>query len=247
MGRALQQLRHHSVGWFRRVTGVVGELELSVLAAAAMIVLGTWLFVAIAGLVVGGGTQHIDERLMLSLRRADDRAVPIGPAWLRDVAVNITVLGGGLDLTLLSLVVAGYLTLHRRYGALVLLLLASCGVGLLNAALKGFFGRPRPTVVPALVSVFDSSFPSGHAMSSAAIYLSLAVLLAGVTARRGNRIYILAVALSVTFLVGLSRVYLGVHYPSDILAGWTAGIVWALCCWLAVRTAPSAWARMSRR
>lgn len=234
------------MAWFRRMVGVVGQLELSVLVAAAMAVSGAWLFIVLAGLVAGGGAQRIDEQLMLALRQTEDVRVPIGPLWLRDVALDITTMGGGLVLTLLSLIIAGYILLQRRYGALVLLVLASSGGALLNAALKATFARHRPTVVPALVPALSSSFPSGHAMSSAAIYLSLAVLVAGLTPHRRDRVYVLAVALTLTFFVGLSRVYLGVHYPSDVLAGWTAGIVWALICWLAVRTAPRLMARLSR-
>ncbi len=244
--RPLHLIQHHSRAWYQRFTGVVGDLELSVLIAVALIVAGTWLFVVIAGVVVEGGTQHIDERVMQSLRRADDPAVPIGPAWVRDAAADFTALGGGLILTMLSLAVAGFLLLHRRYGAFCLLLMASSGGALVNVALKLAFARGRPTIVPRLVAVSDSSFPSGHAMSSATIYLSLAVLLAGVTASRRDRLYILSIALTLTFLVGMSRIVLGVHYPSDVLAGWTAGIVWALVCWLAIRTAPRVLEKVSR-
>lgn len=245
--RGAHLLRHHSVAWFRRMIGVVGDLELSVLAAGAAVIAGTWLFVILAGLVIGGGTQSLDERVMLSLRHADDLKVPIGPPWLLDAAMDMTAVGGGLILTSLSLVIAGYIALQKRWGALILLVLASSGGAVLNAALKAWVVRHRPTIVPALVPALSSSFPSGHAMSSAAIYLSLAVLLAGLTQSRRDRVYILAVALATTFLVGLSRIYLGVHYPSDVLAGWTAGVVWALVCWLAVRSAPTVLERLSRR
>ena len=228
------------------MVGVVGQLEISVLVAAALVVLGTWLFVAITGEVMGGGTQELDEWVMVSLREAGNPKEPIGPQWLEVVATEITSLGGTVVLTLLNLVVAGYIWMQRRYGALLLVILASSGGGLLNAALKAIFARERPTIVPPLVTALHSSFPSGHAMSSAAIYLSLAVLLAGLVPRRRDRAYILGVALTFTFLVGLSRIYLGVHYPSDVLAGWTLGIVWAMFCWLAVRTAPRLMERISR-
>jgi undecaprenyl-diphosphatase len=247
MPRRLQLIRHHSAAWFRRVTGVVGDLELSVLIAAALVVIGSWVFIVIAGLVAHGGTQVIDERLMQALRRSDDPSIPLGPLWLRDAAIDITALGGGLVLTLVSLAVAGFILLHRRYGALVLLILASSGGALLNALLKSLFARDRPTIVPQLVTAMHKSFPSGHAMSSATIYLALAVLLAGLTVRRRDRAYILGVALTMTFLSGLSRVYLGVHYPSDVLAGWAAGLVWALLCWIAVRSAPRIFERLSRK
>jgi undecaprenyl-diphosphatase len=113
----------------------------------------------------------------------------------------------------------------------LLLLAATVGGILLNDVLKGLFGRPRPDTALHLTEVRSLSFPSGHAMESAIIYLTLAALMARLVQGRTLRLYVLAVAALVTLLVGLSRVYLGVHYPSDVLAGWTAGLAWALLCW----------------
>ena len=98
--------------------------------------------------------------------------------------------------------------------------------------MKALFLRPRPQVVPQLRAVVETSFPSGHAMNSAIIYLTLAALLARLVQPRALKVYFLALAMLMTFLVGLSRVYLGVHYPTDVLAGWTVGLAWASVCWL---------------
>jgi undecaprenyl-diphosphatase len=116
-----------------------------------------------------------------------------------------------------------------------LVLIATLGGWGLGLLLKAVFGRPRPSVIPHLVEVQSLSFPSGHAMMSAVVYLTLAALLAQLSAQWAQRVYILAVGLLLTLLVGLSRVYLGVHYPTDVLAGWSAGLAWAILCWLVGR------------
>src|SRR5207245_2521008 len=113
--------------------------------------------------------------------------------------------------------------------------LATAGGGALSAGLKWWFGRKRPEIVPHLVNVGSASFPSGHSMLALVTYLTLGALLARFVARRRSRTYCVAVSLLLALLVGLSRVYLGVHYPTDVLAGWSAGLAWALPCWLVAR------------
>src|SRR2546430_5724073 len=112
-------------------------------------------------------------------------------------------------------------------------LVATIGATTINSTIKGLVDRPRPVVVPRLTDVSSESFPSGHSAMSAAVYLTLGGLLAQTVSRRRIKLYFIFVAMLITFLVGLSRVCLGVHYPSDVLAGWTTGLVWALLCWLA--------------
>jgi undecaprenyl-diphosphatase len=149
--------------------------------------------------------------------------------------MDITALGGVTILALVTLLAAGYLLLMRRYGATVLVMVASLGGGVLSEGLKRVFARARPDIVPHLVTVESLSFPSGHSMAAAVIYLTLGALLARFTARRRVRVYILGISLGLTFLIGITRVYLGVHYPTDVLAGWAAGLAWALVCWLVAR------------
>ena len=110
---------------------------------------------------------------------------------------------------------------------------------LLSLALKALFDRPRPTSCPTWCEVSSSSFPSGHSMNSAIVYLTLGALLARLVRPVAMKLYILAVALLVSFLVGISRVYLGVHYPSDVLAGWSLGLSWAVLWWLHRPLAPA--------
>ncbi len=180
-------------------------------------------------------TQRFDEWLILSMRRPDDRAVPIGPGWLHEAGRDITALGGVAVLSLMTFAVAGFLWMRRQHHAMWLLLAATVGGLAMSTLLKHLIDRARPDVVPHLSLIYTSSFPSGHSMLSAVVYLTLGSLLARFVAQRRLKLYVLAVALLLTGLVGVSRIYMGVHYPTDVLAGWAAGLVWALLCWLGAR------------
>jgi undecaprenyl-diphosphatase len=199
-----------------------------------IVLLGTWAFLALAHEMRTGATQDLDERVMRAVRKADEPGVPIGPPWVQDTARDVTALGGYSVLILLVAMTAGFLHLHGKRGETRFLVGAAVSGYLVGMALKAYFVRPRPTVVPQLEIAYQTSFPSGHSMMSAIIYLTLGALL---TQFAGNlprfRIYFLLCALFLTGIVGISRVYLGVHYPTDVLAGWTAGLVWANLCALA--------------
>jgi undecaprenyl-diphosphatase len=216
------------------ISGLVGT-DLAVLLPVLAILAGLWVFIAVAYGVSAGGTQRLDERLLRSLRDPADPKVPLGPAWLAEVGRDLTALGGVAALCLLTAAVAGYLLICRKYGALVFLLAATAGGLLLSTLLKDLFDRPRPEVVPHLSDAATSSFPSGHSMLSAVVYLTLGTLLARLVERRPLQAYFLGMALLLSFLVGVSRVYMGVHYPTDVLAGWSAGLAWALLCALVAR------------
>lgn len=190
-----------------------------------------WGFIEMLDEVREGETQQLDEWVLVSLRRADDPAVPVGPAWLRETAIDCTALGGVAVLALLVAVVAGYMLLEKYYALMWLTIVATGGGGLLNWLLKELVGRQRPSVVPHLREITTPSFPSGHAMLSAVVYLTLGILLTRVASDHRTKLYFLGVAALLTVLVGCSRVYLGVHYPTDVLAGWMVGITWALACW----------------
>jgi undecaprenyl-diphosphatase len=209
--------------------------ELSVLLVALGVVALAIAFVYVAANVTRGDTRDFDERIMRALRTPDDPAVTIGPPWLRAGALDITALGSSTVLGLVVLVVTGYLLLHRLYRTSAFILVASCGGGVLNWLLKLTFDRPRPDLVPHLRDVMSSSFPSGHALQSAAVYLTLGTLLMRLAEGRLARFYCITVAMLATLLVGLSRIYLGVHYPTDVLAGWLIGLSWALVCWMIER------------
>jgi undecaprenyl-diphosphatase len=209
--------------------------EAVVLVTAFGIVVALYGFIQLAVDMRQGDMRDFDEWMLRAFRHQSDLAVPIGPVWLPEAMADVTALGGTAVLAIVIIIAIGYLVLQNRYGATVLVVVASAGGGLLSAALKGVFARTRPDIVPHLVKVSDLSFPSGHSMAAAVIYLTLGALLARFTARRRVRIYVIAVSLILTFLVGVTRIYLGVHYPTDVLAGWAAGLVWALMCWLTAR------------
>jgi undecaprenyl-diphosphatase len=210
--------------------------ELFILLGGLLLVVLAWVFIALAGEVLEGDTQKFDERMLEALRRPDNRAIPIGPAWLQNAALDITALGSPTVLGLAVLAIVGFLLLQQSYRAAAFVFVASCGGWLLNSLLKTAFSRTRPTVVPHLREVMSQSFPSGHALTSAAVYLTLGALLMRLAKRRLTKFYCITIAMLATFLVGASRVYLGVHYPTDVLAGWLIGLSWALLCWLVERT-----------
>jgi undecaprenyl-diphosphatase len=191
------------------------------------------LFLLLAGEVMAGHTQAMDTRILRALRSPDDPARPIGPMWLPGMLEDLTALGGPTVTWLVILGVTGYLLFERRARAAMFVLVA-CGSGdLLTRIIKGVFSRPRPTIVPHLRDAFSTSFPSGHSMESAIVYVTLAAALIRVVRRPATRAYCLGLAILITGLVGVSRVFLGVHYPTDVAGGWIFGLFWASLCWLA--------------
>jgi undecaprenyl-diphosphatase len=204
------------------------RLLTSVLAIAALL----FAFGEIAEDVIEGEPLAFDRVIMLAFRDAADPSVPIGPPWLREAARDVTSLGGTVVLGFILFTVAGYLFLARKRAAAWLMLGTVLGGVTVNTLLKLAFARPRPDFVTPAVPVFTPSFPSGHAALSAITYLTLGALLARTQSSFRMRLYFMSVATVLTVLVGSSRVYLGVHYPSDVLAGWFIGAAWALGCWV---------------
>ncbi|HUG93189.1 MAG TPA: phosphatase PAP2 family protein [Planctomycetaceae bacterium] len=206
-----------------------------VLLAVLAIVAGLWVFVEIADEVLEGERVTLETRLIRAFRDPDNLHRPIGPVWMEETVRDITALGGVAVLLLTSGAVCGFLWLARKRRMALAVSAAVLGGMLASTLLKQTFERPRPDVVPPLVTVHSPSFPSGHSLMSAVVYLTLGALVATVVEGRRLKAYVTAVAMLLTLLIGLSRVYLGVHWPSDVLAGWTAGLVWALLCWLLIR------------
>lgn len=189
--------------------------------------------VAIANLsseVVEGDTLAFDRWVIEHLRDPLDLGTPRAPAWVTRAMIDLTSLGGGPFLTLLTVCVAGYLIAARKLATAIFTVVAIASGGIAGTLLKMLFERPRPDIVPHLVSVGSASFPSAHAMNSAVTFLTLGAMLSSTFEERRLKIYVMAVALLLTLIVGVSRVYLGVHWPTDVAAGWMVGATWALAC-----------------
>lgn len=213
----------------------LGTRERSTLICLVLASFGIWAFANLADEVIEGETREVDRAILLAMRSADDPSDPWGPRWVEELGRDLTALGGLGVLTFLTLAVCGFLVLERKRRAMWLVLGAISGGWLVSSLLKFGFSRPRPDLVPHLSHVYSSSFPSGHSMMSAVTYLTLGALLARVQPRRTLKAYFLCLAILLTVSVGISRVYLGVHWPTDVLAGWAVGSSWALVCWLVAR------------
>jgi undecaprenyl-diphosphatase len=213
----------------------LGARTRGMLIVALLIVGGAWLFIHIASEVQEGDTLKFDNAAIRALRTANDPNQPIGPPWLEEVARDLTALGGVAVLGIVTITVVCFLWMSDKHGEMWLVIIATGGGFLLSSILKHFYQRPRPNLVAHLSQAYTSSFPSGHSMLSAVVYLTLGTLLAQFVTKRRIKAYLVSVAMMLTFLVGISRVFMGVHYPTDVLAGWSAGLAWALLCWMVAR------------
>ncbi len=213
----------------------LGYRDLTLLLLIAAVFASLWAFIALADAMQKGATEAFDRGLLMALRNKNDITDPLGPGWVEEMGRDFTALGGIPVLTLVSLSILAYLFVYGSRRIAVFFLAATVGALILSNVLKLALDRPRPDLVPHGAMVYTSSFPSAHAMQSAATYLTLGALLARVQTRRKIKVLVAVTAVLITVLVGVSRVYLGVHWPTDVLAGWTAGAAWALLCWLIAR------------
>ena len=200
------------------------------LAGLLLIVFGQ-----IAEEVAEGGTTWFDEKVLLALRAPGDTADPLGPAWLEEAARDVTALGSTVVLGIVVVAAIAYLLLMKRGGAALWVFASVVGGMVLSSFLKEAFNRPRPDLVAHATQVFTPSFPSGHATLSAVTFLTLGALLASTHDSRRLKVFFLGLAIFITVVVGLTRIYLGVHYPTDVLAGWCLGAAWAAICWTVFR------------
>ena len=206
----------------RTLVAAVRDQGWWVLVVMSLIGAGLWGFAEIADEIEDGEAHEFDRAVMLAMQG--------GPEWLDLVARDITSLGGAAVLVLLTVAALGYLLLVRKWSAAIFVAISIVGGTLISTALKHIFDRPRPDVVPHAVEVTSASFPSGHAMLAMTTFLTLGAVLAEVQPTRSSRVYLISWAVLMALLVGASRVYLGVHWPTDVLAGWCVGSAWALLC-----------------
>jgi undecaprenyl-diphosphatase len=229
--RLKARIRRAAVRW----VNWLGGLEPASLMAVLVLLVAGWIFIELADSIADGETLRFDPWLLRALRTKDDPAIPIGPWWVSVMARDCTSLGGYFCLILFTAVTAGYLYLDQKKFLSRFLIASALSGYIVSTVLKMMFQRARPDLVPHLDVVASSSFPSGHSMNAAVVYLTLGTLLATAARRQRLKVYVIGVALFITVMVGLSRIYLGVHYPTDVLAGWMAGLVWAILCYLVAR------------
>jgi undecaprenyl-diphosphatase len=206
-----------------------GVLILVIAAAGAF-----WSFFNIASEVNEGETKALDTHLLLMLRNAAEPSDPIGSRAVQESLRDVTALGGVTVITLVTTVALLAFLMHRKlwhaaiFAGTVLLAFVS------SELLKDAYDRPRPNLVPHGSYVYSSSFPSGHSTLSAAVYLTLAMLISSLEPNRGTKSLVFVLAGLLVVGIGFSRVYLAVHWPSDVLAGWCLGAAWALAAWIAL-------------
>jgi undecaprenyl-diphosphatase len=230
MGAVTQQRTHV----FSRALAWLGAHELVMVLLLFAIGAGIWGFGVLASDVEEGETSAFDRRILLSMRHPGDLS-PKGSRAFQEAARDVTGLGGITILGLVTIVSVGFLILDGKKHMAGFAAVSVTGGLLLSVLLKDIFQRPRPEIVPHVVYASNSSFPSGHSMMSAVTYLTLGALLARSQERKRLKAFLLLTAAFLSIIVGVSRVYLGVHWPTDVLAGWMAGSVWAALCWFVAR------------
>jgi undecaprenyl-diphosphatase len=208
------------MSWLRAHRGVVIAI-----AAALSLQVG---FAALASEVLEDETTAFDQTVLRAFR--DANGMPVGPTWLKGTVLNLSALGSVAVVTLIVALAAIFLVLVKRRWEAVLLVACSVGATITLVVLKILFGRERPTVVSALAKEVDLSFPSGHSLIASAIYPTLGLILARTLTDRHLKVFVLAAAAGLTLMIGFTRVYIGVHYPTDVLGGWMLGLSWAILC-----------------
>ena len=198
--------------WSRRL--IVG------VAAVALLAL------AVSSLFADGGAHTLDRQIMLLLRDPQALDDPIGPHWFEDVMRDMTGLGGIGVVVGGGLLFAGYLWLRWRRGDVLILAASLAGAQLISAVSKLLVARPRPDLVSHEAQIYSASFPSGHTLMATVTWVTFAMLLAADFEDRRVRDYLLLIAWITAIAVGCRRIYLGVHWPSDVLAGWAIGALW---------------------
>ena len=212
----------------------VARTEIAVVAALLVVALGTLTFIEVADDIREPGGQAFDQAVLHAVRPfADDPGRPWGPWWLQEAAADITSLGGISVLTLFALIALGFMLIQGKRLSALLLVGGLLGGVALSEGLKALFERERPPVIYQAVETLNASFPSGHALLSTVFYLTLGVMLTRAFPRKRLKAYVLGVGVLIALLIGLTRIYLGAHWASDVFAGWSVGAAWAMLLWLA--------------
>ena len=211
-----------------KVQRLFAHMEARLLALWIALAGAAWAFLRVAGEFREGELTAFDTWVLLRLRHPNNPHQAIGPIWLTDGMRDITSLGSVTVLFFITAVAALILYFHNKkphaavLGAAVLLSQLSGDV------LKNFYGRVRPAFAVYGTPPVSLSFPSGHSTTATTAYFLLATIAAGLETRTAVRILYFAIAALLALSIGFSRVFLGVHWPSDVMAGWCVGGFWAL-------------------
>ena len=207
-------------------------LEARTLAAIMLIAAGLLAFLRLGDAVRAGRTLDLDRRIILALRDPANPAQPRGSFWTRDILHDLTALGGVgvLTLTVLVAVIFLWVNRRRRHAAVLLGVVAAATVA--GELIKAAYNRPRPDLVAYGDYFSQSSFPSGHSNIATVVWMTLALIVASLERTRVGKATALVVGAFISLTAGGSRVYFGVHWPSDVLGGWILGSGWALVAWI---------------
>ena len=208
----------------------MARAEFAALGALAIVTLGIMTFVEIADDMTEADGQAFDQMVLHWMQPIAGQ--PRGPWWLQEAAADITSLGGIAVLTLFAIVAIGMLMILKKRLSAVLLVIGLAGGVVLSEGLKALFERERPPAAFQAVETLNASFPSGHALLSTVFYLTVAVMMTRAFPKRRLMAYVLGVGMVFALLIGLTRVYLGAHWASDVMAGWCVGAAWAMALWL---------------
>ena len=208
----------------------IARTEIAAVTALFVVALGVMIFVEVAGDMTGTDGQAFDQAVLAWVQPvAGD---PRGPRWLEEAAADLTSLGGISVLILFAVIAVVFLLLQRKRLSALLLVLGLAGGVTLSEGLKALFERPRPPAAFQAVETLNASFPSGHTLLATVFYLTLGVMQTRAFPRAHLKAFVLGAAMTVALLIGLTRIYLGAHWASDVFAGWCAGAAWAMTLWL---------------
>ncbi len=211
------------------------RVEPRILFVVAIVCAALWGVAHLGSEIGEGDTARFDRAVLLALRQTADPNLPVGPLWLRETARDITALGGFTVLTLVSLASVAVLLVYDRHRQALVFGTTAIVAQVAAEVIKHFVGRERPTFVTQYDMTSSSSFPSGHSMMAPAIYFTLAAIVAAGELRPGARRLLMAGSGVLVVAIGVSRIYLGVHWPTDVVAGWTLGSAIALVAWVALQ------------
>jgi len=209
--------------------------ELVTVALLLVVGVGIWGFASIADEVMEGDSHYWDQKILLSMRVAGEPSDPIGPSWFEEGGRDVTAMGSVAVLLIFTATMTGYLYFKKQPWVAVFVVASILSGTAVSTAMKSGFDRPRPDLVPHETEIYTKSFPSGHSAMSSMIYLTLGAIMARAERERRTKVFLISVAITLSILVGISRIYMGVHWPTDVLAGWLFGITWAAASWLVFR------------